>query len=166
MSADVPPRDGARTTFTLDTNVLVYAVDTAAGPRRETAQQTIELALQHGGCRLTLQAISEFYAAATRKGMMPSADAAAQGSDWLDLFPAPLSASAGAVRVALAAAAARRLSYWDALLVATAAEGGCAAVLSEDMADGAVIEGIRVVNPFGPGGRLSPTVELLLGVRG
>ena len=149
LAAGIP---GA-TRFTLDTNILIYSVDAAAGPRHEIAREVVELAAGRD-CWLTLQAVSEFYSAATRKERMPAADAAAQGGDWLDLFPT-LPASASAVRAALAAAASRRLSYWDALLLATAAEGGCAAVLTEDMADGAVLEGVQVVNPFGADGRLS-----------
>jgi predicted nucleic acid-binding protein len=54
------------------------------------------------------------------------------------------------VRTALGTASHRRASYWDALLVATAAEGGCTAILTEDLADGAVLDGARIVNPFGP----------------
>jgi predicted nucleic acid-binding protein len=148
--------------FTLDTNVLVYCVDSAAGRRRELARQVVEAAIGRD-CRLTLQAVSEFYAAATRKGTMPRSEAAAQASDWLDLFPA-IAGSPAAVRAALAAAAAGRAAYWDALLLATAAEGGCGAVLTEDLADGATLEGVRVVNPFGDDGRLSAAAAQLLGL--
>lgn len=160
LAAGIP---GA-TRFTLDTNVLIYSVDAAAGPRHEVAREVVELAVGRD-CWLTLQAVSEFYAAATRKGRMPAGDAAAQGSDWLDLFPT-LSASAATVRTALAVAVSGRLSYWDALLLATAAEGGCTAVLTEDMADGAVLEGVQVVNPFGADGRLSAGAVRLLCVQG
>jgi hypothetical protein len=43
--------------FTLDTNVLVYCVDSAAGPRRELARQVVEAAVRRD-CHLTLQAVS------------------------------------------------------------------------------------------------------------
>ena len=159
MSAEVPP-DPAR--FTLDTNILVYCIDSAAGVRREMARQVVEAAVRRD-CRLTVQAISEFYAAATRKGMMPRNEAAAQASDWLDLFPT-LAASPSAVRTALITAAGGRAAYWDALLLATAAEGGCSAVLTEDMADGATLDGVRVVNPFGSKGHLTSTAAEILGL--
>jgi predicted nucleic acid-binding protein len=60
------------------------------------------------------------------------ADAAAQATDWLELFPCA-AASNSAVRTALADAAAGRASYGDALLLATAGEAGCVAVLTEDL---------------------------------
>lgn len=148
--------------LTLDTNILVYSVDSQAGLRREIARQVVDLAVGCD-CRLTLQAISEFHAAVTRKGLMPRADAAAQAADWLEIFPS-LAASATAARTALAAASSGRASYWDALLLATAAEGGCRAVLTEDMADGALVEGVLVMNPFGSAA-LSTAAAHLLGAQ-
>jgi predicted nucleic acid-binding protein len=145
--------------FTLDTNILVYSVDGRAGLRHRLARQIIDRAIRCD-CRLTLQAVSEFYAAATRKGHMPAEDAAAQSNDWLDMFGSIIP-TRDAVRAALAAASSGRVSYWDALLLASAAEGGCTAILTEDLSDGGVVEGIRIVNPFGAEA-LSPEAQRLL----
>ena len=40
------------------------------------------------------------------------------------------------------------ISHWDALIVAAALHQGCETLLSEDLQDGQIIEGVRVVNPF------------------
>jgi predicted nucleic acid-binding protein len=114
-------------------------------------------------CWLTLQSISEFYAAVTGKRIVPEATAAAQAADWLDLFPCA-AATPNAVRAALQLASQRPLSYWDALLIATAAEAGCSIILTEDMADGAVIGGVRVYNPFAGDGLTDLTRQLLLDI--
>jgi predicted nucleic acid-binding protein len=145
--------------FTLDTNILVYSIDRDAGVRHRMARRIIDLSIA-ADCRLTLQAVSEFYAAATRKRRMPPAEAAAQAADWLDLFPC-LTTSPTAARVALLEAATGRASYWDALMIATAAEGGCRAILTEDMKDGAVLGGVRIVNPFGPQALSGAAYDLL-----
>jgi len=145
--------------FTLDTNILVYSIDSKADMRGPVARRIIDLAVR-GDCWLTLQAVSEFYAAATRKGHMPPTDAAAQADDWLDLFPC-LTASPASVRAALGAASGQRTSYWDALLIATAAEGGCKAILTEDLADGTVLDGVRIVNPFGYTGISDAAMRIL-----
>ena len=146
--------------FTVDTNILVYSIDRDAGLRHRISRAIVEGAVRRN-CWLTLQSVSEFYAAVTRKRRMPPHDAASQANDWLDLFPT-LQSTPGAARVALAEAAAGRSSYWDALLLATAAEGGCHTILTEDMADGSVLGGVRIVNPFGSDDRLSPPAALLL----
>lgn len=92
---------------------------------------------------------------------MPTAVAAAQVKDWLSLFPC-IAATATAVQAALPHAVAGRASYWDALLVATAAEVGCTWVLTEDMADGAVLEGLRIHHPFAADGNLTDLTRQLL----
>jgi predicted nucleic acid-binding protein len=148
--------------FTLDTNLLVYAIDSAAGTRHRLARDIIEQAVRVD-CWLTLQAVSEFYAAVSQKGIVPARDAAAQASDWLELFPCA-AASESAVRTALADAAAGRASYWDALLVATAAEAGCVTILTEDLGDGAELGGVRIHNPFSAAGGLTNETCWLLGL--
>lgn len=130
--------------FTLETKILVYAVDRWAGPRQTVAAEVIERAVRRD-CWLTLQVVSEFHAAVTRKGIVPMREAAALAADWMALFPCA-AASAEAVRLALDAAAAGRAAYWDALLVASAAEAGCAVVLTEDMAAGGALFGVRIVD--------------------
>lgn len=132
--------------FTLDTNILFYHVDSSAGERHDRAIQIVERAAV-SDCWLTLQSVSEFYAAVTRKRVITPARAAAVASDWLDAFPT-IAPSANAVRAALATAADARAGYWDALLVATAAEVGCSAILTEDMSDGGTLQGLRILNPF------------------
>lgn len=107
-----------------------------------------------------MQAVSEFYATITRKKLAPAKEAAALAADWLDVLPA-VTASPDAVRAALALAGAGRASYWDALLVATAAEAGCTAILTEDLADGGVLHGLRIINPFG-GSELTDAARALL----
>jgi predicted nucleic acid-binding protein len=39
-------------------------------------------------------------------------------------------------------------SFWDSLIVASAIEGRCKAVLSEDMQHGFQVNDLRIVNPF------------------
>lgn len=146
--------------FTLDTNILVYALDRQAGARHALAGHIIDRATVSTNCWLTLQSISEFYAAATRKRLVPVAGARDQALDWLSMFRIA-AASASAVRTALGIAASGRASYWDALLVITAAEAGCTAILTEDLADDSTFAGVRVINPFA-GTSLSGAAEALL----
>jgi predicted nucleic acid-binding protein len=145
--------------FTLDTNILVYVLDRQAGDKRGVAGRIIDLAVW-ADCCLTLPSISEFYAAVTRKRLVPMASAHDQALDWLDMFPT-VSASAGAVRTALTTAAAGKAPYWDALLVITATEAGCNAILTEDLPHGTVLAGVRIINPFA-GAALSAEAEALL----
>jgi predicted nucleic acid-binding protein len=147
--------------FTLDSNILVYSFDPRDPVRHELALEIMHRSLD-ADCWLTLQSLSEFYSVTTRKGMLSPAEAAAQVADWLIAFPST-TASANAVRAALAASVARQASYWDALLVATAAEVRCSLALTEDMADGSVLRGVEIHNPFAASGGLTERVQALLG---
>lgn len=40
------------------------------------------------------------------------------------------------------------LSFWDALLWATVRRAGVRTLISEDLQDGRMLEGVRIVNPF------------------
>ncbi len=77
--------------------------------------------------------------------------------DDFETFPS----SKPAARAALIEMAAGRLSYWDALMLASAAEAGCTVMLSEDMQDGAILFGLEIVNPFAAGGLSARAAELL-----
>jgi predicted nucleic acid-binding protein len=99
----------------------------------------------------------------SRKRIMPLSETAAQIDDWLMYFPTA-SASGGAVQAGIAHAVAGRASYWDALLIATAAEAGCTLILTEDLQDGSTLSGVSIHNPFDPGGGLTAQARQLLGL--
>jgi len=148
--------------FTLDTNLLVYSVDHAAGEKHGLALGIVDRAVDVE-CWLTLQSVSEFYSAVTRKAIMPPSRAAALAGSWLALFQCAV-VSPSAVRTALADAVAGRASYWDALLVATAAEARCRVILTEGLADGTTLGGVAIHNPFAAGGGLTERTRHLLGL--
>jgi predicted nucleic acid-binding protein len=146
--------------FTIDSNVLVYALDRSARDKRFVAMQIVRQA-PRADCILTFQSISEFYWTTARKRLAPAADAAAQAQDWMELFPC-LPVTGSAIHAALADSQAGRAAYWDALLVATAAEAGCQVVLTEDLNDGAVLNSVRIHNPFTAGNGLTDLTRELL----
>jgi predicted nucleic acid-binding protein len=148
--------------ITLDTNLLVYSVDVAAGPKHRLAIDIVKAAASVD-CVLTLQAVSEFFSAVTRKQLMLRDKAAALAAHWLNVFP-HASGSVDAVRSALADADAGRAAFWDALLVATAAEAACAIALTEDLQHGATLHGVEIHNPFDTDGGLTDRTRRLLGL--
>ena len=145
--------------FSLDSNVLVYAVDGSAGLRHARALEILLLAARRD-CVLTLQALGELYHVATRKRLATRQEAAAQVRDLLAIFPIA-SADVEALRTALEEAERGKLSYWDGLLIATAARAGCSHLLSEDMHDGARFGGMTILDPFVGDDLPGPVADLL-----
>jgi predicted nucleic acid-binding protein len=41
-----------------------------------------------------------------------------------------------------------QISFWDALIIAAAEYSKCSEILTEDLSDGQIINGIRIRNPF------------------
>ncbi len=136
--------------FSLDANVLIYFFDPRYPAKQAAAQRIMSLAMTRD-CWIGLQAIGEFYTAATRKKILTRTDAAHEALGFLSnfsLFPA----TPAAHRSAAHAVQAGRFSYWDAVLLESAAEAGCELLLSEDMQDGMTVGTLTIRNPFGPAG--------------
>lgn len=132
--------------ISLDANVLVYGVDASDVARHRVARRVISLAAQRD-CVLTLQALAEFYFVATRKGKLAAEEARAQVDALRALFALVLP-SGKTLNRAIEASRRHQLAFWDAMLVAVAREAGVSILLSEDLQDGQLIEGVRCVNPF------------------
>ncbi|HYL75088.1 MAG TPA: PIN domain-containing protein [Bryobacteraceae bacterium] len=126
----------------LDTNVLIYAF--ASGDRRSDAAEAL---LLKGGV-IGVQTLNEFIAVAARKLAMPWKDILAALSAIRILFPSPAPLTIKTHDRALHIAGRYRLHIYDALVVAAALESSCKTLYSEDMADGQVIDGLTIRNPF------------------
>ena len=145
--------------ITADTNVFVYASDDDA-PLKQSVAGEVSLALMRRHSPLALQLIGELQNALRRKLKLDPWEAAQRAGGVLaafDLFPPSLEAA----KLALAQVASGRLSYWDALMLASAREAGCTVMLTEDMQNGARIFGLEIVNPFGPAGVSARAAALL-----
>lgn len=132
--------------FSLDTNILIYAVDRDAGDRHEQSKDLVGQAAKRD-CILTVQALSEFYHATTRKKLLEPAQAKIFVNDWLNVFNV-VSADRSTLVNAMEAVEEHRLSFWDAMIWAVARRAGCSAVLSQDMQDGQRLGGIEFLDPF------------------
>ena len=132
--------------FSLDTNILVHAVDRDAGERHRRSRELMGQAAL-GDCVLTVQALAEFFHATTRKNLLEPEHASAFVRSWLDVFEVT-SADDSALLDAMDAVEEHHLSLWDAMLWAAARQTGCSAILSEDMQDGRRLSGVEFINPF------------------
>ncbi|MGY6533003.1 PIN domain-containing protein [Glycocaulis sp.] len=134
---------------TLDTNIFVYAIDEAE-PEKSAVATELADRVQRAGAPVALQVCGEFFVAASRRSGRAPWEVAQSARNLLAAYPS-FRTSRTAVERALAEAAAGRFSYWDAVLLASADEAGCTALLTEDMADGARLGGVEVIHPFAAG---------------
>lgn len=147
--------------ITLDSNILIYAADNTAGVRNRLAVKLV-VACGTVDCVVSVQALSEFSHAVTRKGKLARTVAADQVKDWMSYFPV-IAPNGPALAAALDLNAGKRTGFWDGLLMATAEQAGCTLLLSEDIHDGMKFRGLRVRNPFA-GSELADDISGLVGL--
>jgi predicted nucleic acid-binding protein len=134
--------------ISLDTNILVYAVDLDAEERHAQARQVVQRASNaHGG--LAEQSLFEFFHVSTRKSKATYAHAAVTMRDLLQSFTLLLPPQT-IVEDTLVLRDRYSLSVWDSRLLAVCNAHGCDQLLNEDLQDGAQYGRVIVVNPFNP----------------
>jgi predicted nucleic acid-binding protein len=131
----------------VDTNVLLYAVSTAAEEERKS-RIALEI-LESADLALSVQVLQEFYVQATRpkkSGSLTHEQAVLLIEAFLR-FPVQ-ETSLPLVMASLDARERLQISYWDAAILEAARVLGCGIVLSEDFGGGRDYGGVRVENPF------------------
>lgn len=128
-----------------DTNVLIYAF-TPGDPRHDMAASIVTQLSARGG-PLPLQVLREFLAVAHRKRFLPL-DAACEAVTTLDKRFEIRAAGVAEMARASRMASEHQVNFYDAMICIVARDAGAGLLLSEDMTDGAVLDGLRILNPF------------------
>ena len=141
--------NGAEGPAFVDTNVLVYALESGHSARKATAQRLVEKLIYQDRLRLSTQVLQELFVTLTRQGGLPrcSADEALAQLESLTAWPVFV-VDYPAIQEAGRLARDAVLSFWDALIVVAAARSGAQRLYTEDLNHGQRILGVEVVNPF------------------
>ncbi|MGD0798794.1 MAG: PIN domain-containing protein [Acidobacteriaceae bacterium] len=139
--------------YTFDTNILFYAADSAAGYRHRRALALTQDAIAHD-CVLTLQSLGELSNAVAKRRIAAAAKAQQIVQAYRRSFPI-IAATEADLDAALDAQQSHNISFWDAILWATARRAGCTLLVSEDFQDGRTLGGVTFRNPFVAGFKLS-----------
>jgi predicted nucleic acid-binding protein len=134
-------------TVSVDTNLLVYAVDAKAGLRHDRAENLIDRVVESGRGVLILQTLAEFYSVAVRKLGTNPATARGLVNDLRAVLKVH-AADESALDRAMIGVEGHRLSFWDAMLWATAEQAGVRYMLTEDFQDRRRLGGVTFINPF------------------
>jgi len=132
----------------VDTNIIVYAYDTTAGEKYETAKRILQDLWRSGEGLISTQILQELYVTLTRK--IPRTLKSAQAGEIVeDMLTWDVVVNDGeSVLMAIDLEGREKLSFWDALVVAAAVRGGASVLLSEDLTSGRTLAGVKIENPF------------------
>ena len=131
----------------LDTNVLVYSVDSESPEKRQRALELVNRSVTgRTGC-ISFQVVQETLNVLIRKTETP----VDRILEMLEVVLIPLwqvYPSAALYQDAISIQGRYGFSFYDSLVVAAALEAGCARLYSEDLQHGQQIRGLTIINPF------------------
>jgi predicted nucleic acid-binding protein len=132
----------------VDTCILLYAYDDSAAERHDQAATLVERLGRRPQGALSIQVLQEFYVNLTRKITVPFTPERARArlevlSRWAVHSPLPVD-----VIAATQIAEENTISFWDAMIIRSAANLGCSVVWTEGLNPGQRISGVEVRNPF------------------
>lgn len=135
--------------FFLDTNIFVYSFDPNSPKKATQATKLIRKGIETRSGIVSYQVVQEFFNVALRKFAKPMSSADAE--QYLATTFRPLLAvhsSPALYGEALGILGRFRLAWYDSLIVASAIEGQCDVLYSEDFQDGQQMGSVTISNPF------------------
>jgi predicted nucleic acid-binding protein len=134
--------------YFVDTNILVYAHDAAAGDKHVRARALVEELWENRSGAVSTQVLQELAVNLRRKAKKPLNAKATRDviSDYLT-WQVVVNGS-DSILEALEFEARYRLPFWDALIVHAAQVAGAEILYSEDLSDGQRYGTVRVKNPL------------------
>jgi predicted nucleic acid-binding protein len=137
--------------YFVDTNVLMYAHDKAAGAKHERAKALVEEFWRERTGVVSTQVLQELAVNLRRKAGRPL-DAKATREIVADYLTWQVVVNGGeSILDALDLEARFQISFWDALVVQAAQLSGAEILYSEDLSDGQTYGTVRVINPLREG---------------
>lgn len=139
--------------YFVDTNILIYAHDRAAGMKHEKARELIESLWLSGQGVLSTQVLQELCVNLRRKVARPLAVDEIRRlvndyMSWEVVVNAPEAVIQALEIQALENQVRYKTSFWDALILQAAEQSGAAILYSEDLAAKQSYGTVRVVNPL------------------
>ncbi len=132
----------------LDTNILVYAHDKSAGDKHQQAKDLVQKLWDSGTGCLSIQVLQEFYVTVTRKVAQPLdvelAVRIVEDLAYWKIYAPDTKDVLGAIDLQQR----YMISFWDAMIIWSAAQLRCQIIWSEDLNPGQTYEGVQLLNPF------------------
>lgn len=134
--------------YFVDTNILMYAHDKAAGEKHERAKALVEELWRDRTGVVSTQVLQELSVNLRKKVRQPL-DGKATRDIVADYLTWQVIVNGGeSILEAIDLESRYQISFWDALVIHAAQSSGADVLYSEDLSDGQTYGSVRVVNPF------------------
>ena len=136
-----------KTKVFFDSNILIYFADGADPQKQQIAENLIKNAVINDTGVISTQSLQEFFAATTRKLLCSKEKA----KEYIENFSESFTVEQVSVPLILKAiniSIKNQFSFWDSLILAAAIQTGCIICYSEDLTNGQIVDGVKILNPF------------------
>lgn len=130
-----------------DSNIFIYSVDKDEPEKQKISKELLSKAMKNGNGIISTQNLQEYYNATTRKFKREKDEAKQDVQAFSEAFPVQ-EITPSIIIKAIDIQIKNTLSFYDSLIISTASKNGCVVCYSEDLNNGQVIDGVKVVNPF------------------
>ncbi|MDR2746985.1 MAG: PIN domain-containing protein [Treponema sp.] len=131
----------------IDTNIFVYAFDKHDKRKQKIARQLLKSSAENKGVVISTQILQEFYTICTTKLHLEPLKAKGYVHTYSENLEVAL-ISSEIIERGIDISVIFQLSFWDALVIAAAEYSKCSEIITEDLNDGQIINGIKIKNTF------------------
>lgn len=135
----------------LDTNIIVYAHDRSSSDKNTTAKEIMDYLWESKKGVLSVQVLQEFFVCVTKKIINPlQIKNARMILEYLSTWEVIVNDKQITMQ-AVDLHEKHRFSFWDSLIIQAAVQSNSNLLFSEDLPDGQVVMGTKILNPFDGG---------------
>ena len=132
----------------IDTNIIIYAYDVTAGGKHKTAGIILADLWNSGLGVISTQVLQEFFVNVVQKIPKPI-DKRQAKKIVRDFLKWHVVVNTGdSILEAIDICLKYGYSFWDSMIIEAAIKGDAAILISEDLQDGQVVDGVTIKNPF------------------
>ncbi|GHV18894.1 twitching motility protein PilT [Spirochaetia bacterium] len=130
----------------IDTNMFVYTADDDNKYKQAKAKSIIADIKAHQVPVISTQVLQEFYNACTTKLHLDKifVKSMVRNLNEIEVVLVTFELIEQGIDISILS----QISFWDGLIIAAAEFANCTTLLSEDLNDGQVIRGVKIVNPL------------------
>lgn len=130
----------------IDTNVLIYSQNNKEAEKQSACRKVISNIADSNLLVISTQVMQEYYNVVTLK-MGIDKLLAKKTVKMFDVYEI-VTIQPSIIFKAMDIHVLNQLSFWDSLIISAAKSANCTMVLTEDMNDGQVIEGVKIQSPL------------------
>ena len=133
--------------FFFDTNVLVYMQDASDSVKQQKARSLLSTHLDNGTAVISTQCLQEFYNVLANKMKQDKIKTKQIIHSLSENIPV-VQVTPTLIENGIDISINTQFSLWDSLMISAASFAKCTVLYSEDMNDGQIVNGVKILNPF------------------